>query len=154
MNLYLVRHAEAKSAVEDPDKPLTDRGLEDIERVADFAARSGLKLCCIFHSDKLRAVETARVLAARLKPSKGAFESDGLRPMDDPGVIARRISDKGRDMMLVGHLPHMGRLAALLLTGDKERSVVNFSNACIVNLRKDDDGQWTIGWMLTPEVLG
>jgi phosphohistidine phosphatase len=151
MNLYLVRHAEAKSALQDPEMPLTDRGLEDIEKVADFVARLGLKLCCIFHSDKLRAVETARVLADRLKPSKGAFESEGLRPMDDPGVIARRIREK--DMMLVGHLPHLGRLAALLLTGDKERSVVSFSNACIVNLRKDDGGTWTVGWMLTPEVI-
>ena len=59
MRLYLVQHGEAKSKTEDPQRPLTERGREDVARVAAFAASAGLQVGQIRHSGKRRAEETA-----------------------------------------------------------------------------------------------
>ena len=156
MMLYLVRHAEANLDHNDPEKELSVKGYKDIESVAAFVAGLKVEPSCIFHSDKLRAVGTAKVLAAHLKPSKGIAKLDCLSPTHDPDVVARLIDEKDPDtvMMLVGHLPHLSRLAALLLTGDKDKRVVSFANASVVCLRKGADGIWVIDWMLTPDVVG
>ena len=156
MKLYLVRHAEANLEEHSPEKELSDKGYEDIKKIAVFMAGLSIELCCIFHSDKLRAVGTALVLADHLKPTKGVSTLDCLSPTHDPDVVARLIDEKGPEtaMMLVGHLPHLSRLAALLLTGDKDKRLVSFSNASVLCLRRGADGVWVIDWMLTPQIVG
>jgi len=63
MRLYLVQHGKAKSKDEDPDRPLTDQGRNDIKKVAVFLAENaGLKVTSIYHSGKTRARQTAEVL--------------------------------------------------------------------------------------------
>jgi len=57
------------------------------------------------------------------------------------------------DTMLVGHLPHLGRLASLLLSGDKEKGIIDFKMGGIVCLKRFDDGHWAIEWMIIPEVI-
>ena len=44
MKLYLVQHGEAKSKVEDPQRPLTERGKEDVARVTALAAGTGCQV--------------------------------------------------------------------------------------------------------------
>ena len=81
MNLYLVRHAEPKSREEDPERPLTEKGLADIKRVAEFIAEHvNIKVDRIIHSHKARARETAEVLADGLHPPLGISQVDGLDP--------------------------------------------------------------------------
>jgi len=153
MLLYLVQHAEAKTEEEDPQRGLTDRGLEDIERTAFFAERAGVGVTRIFHSGKTRALQTAEVLSRHLRPQRGVHQSDGLAPMDDPYFWFKRTMDMDEDIMLVGHLPHLGKLADLLLYGDTDKSIVDFRMGCIVCLRRADDGGWSVQWMVTPEVV-
>jgi phosphohistidine phosphatase len=57
------------------------------------------------------------------------------------------------DLLLVGHLPHLARLAALLLTGDPEKSVINFRMGGAVRLRRMEGGQWLVDWMIIPETI-
>jgi phosphohistidine phosphatase len=52
--------------------------------------------------------------------------------------------------MLIGHLPHLGRLAALLLTGDADRSVVRFRQGGLVGVERTDTG-WVVSVLLPPE---
>jgi phosphohistidine phosphatase len=152
MLLYLVQHAEAKSEEEDPQRGLTDRGLADIEGVASFAERVGVKVSQIFHSGKTRALQTAEVLSRHLRPEKGISQTDGLAPMDDPFIWFKRTMDMDEDIMLVGHLPHLARLADLLLYGDTDKGIVDFRMGCILALKRADDGSWSVQWMVTPEV--
>jgi phosphohistidine phosphatase len=56
-------------------------------------------------------------------------------------------------MVLVGHLPHLARLAALLLCQDQEKSVINFRMGGVVCLSRSEAGQWGLEWILIPEVL-
>jgi phosphohistidine phosphatase len=41
-------------------------------------------------------------------------EGDGLAPNDDPTTWVQRIASEPADLMLVGHLPHLGWLASVL----------------------------------------
>ena len=56
MYLYLVQHAESMSKEQDPDRPLTEKGLADINRMARYAASHlAVDIRRIYHSGKLRA---------------------------------------------------------------------------------------------------
>ena len=151
MNLYLVQHADAKSDEEDPRRPLSDKGRMDIFKTASFA-KSGLKVDEIFHSGKLRASQTAEVLAELINPLKGTKAEDGLNPNDDPKIWAKRLKGLGNDFMIVGHLPHLQKLASILLCGDPDKEIIKFQRACILCLGYKDN-VWTVRWMIMPEVL-
>ena len=153
MFLYLVQHAEAKREEEDPARGLTGKGLNDIRKVAEYAAKLNIITKEIFHSGKTRAQQTARVLSDFLRPEKGISQTDGLSPMGDPEVWFGRVSKMEADIMLVSHLPFLSKLASLLLCGDKEKNVVNFKMGCIVCLKRFEDGRWAVEWMIVPEVV-
>jgi len=153
MFLYLVQHAEAKREEEDPARPLSEKGAQDIARVAAYSAQLNIRIDKIFHSTKLRAKQTAGILFENLKPMKGISEIDGLSPLDDVNVWAERLKGLQENVMLVGHLPHLARLASLLLFGDADRNIVSFKMGGIVCLKKDDVGTWSLQWMLVPDVI-
>jgi phosphohistidine phosphatase len=152
MKLYLVQHGGAKSKAEDPQRPLTQRGKEDVARVAAFAAGADLQVGQIRHSGKRRAEETASILADYLSPTVGVVATPGLAPRDDVHPIAEAVQGETRPVMLVGHLPFLDRLASLLVTGDAEASVVRFQMGGIVCLVREDE-QWAVGWMVTPDLI-
>lgn len=150
MLLYLIQHAEANPEENDPSRGLSEKGLSDIRKTAHHAAELSIKIIQIFHSGKKRARQTAQILAENLNPDKGIAESDGLAPMDEPEIWAQRLLSAVEDIILVGHLPHMGKLAALLICGDKNKKAVNFKMAGIACLKKNEDMSWSLEWMLTP----
>ncbi|MES9849230.1 MAG: histidine phosphatase family protein, partial [Candidatus Thiodiazotropha sp.] len=68
MKLYLVQHGEACKKEVDPDRPLTDRGREDIDRLATFLKQAGIRPDRVVHSGKLRAMQTAGRLTDAIAP--------------------------------------------------------------------------------------
>jgi phosphohistidine phosphatase len=62
--------------------------------------------------------------------------------------------DGSGSVMVVGHLPHLGRLVSRLLGLDADRSVVRFQNAGVVCLDRDAAGSWSVRWVLPPELVG
>ncbi len=153
MNLYLVQHAEAKSKDEDPDRPLTDKGQADIQKVAGYVAgHASLHVGQILHSGKTRARQTAEVLANALKGSGKVSQDEDLGATDEPSIWANRLSDLSEDVMLVGHMPHLSKLAALLVCGDEEKQAVDFQNGGIVCLSQKEDS-WAVQWIVTPQIV-
>jgi len=150
--VYLVRHGEALSELVDPAQPLSERGRSGVERVARHAAAVGVTVAEVLHSTKLRARETAEILAEQLTPVRGRAEVEWLAPMADPGMAQDVIESAVEPIMLVGHLPHMARLASLLLTGNPNRETVRFRNAAIACIEKVEDA-WVLVWALSPDVL-
>jgi len=154
MNLYLVQHAEATPESEDPERRLSEPGWAGIRKMARFAAdRLEIRVPRILHSGKARARETAEVLAEALRPQLGVEAADGLDPLADPRVWAGRAADSRENAMLVGHLPHLSKLASLLLCGDEDKPVVAFQMGGIAYLRRDEAGRWSIGWLVVPGIL-
>jgi phosphohistidine phosphatase len=154
MFLYLVQHAETKSKDEDTERHLSDKGIADIVKVATFVAKHvTLKVDSIGHSGKARARQTAEILAKHLNPPTGVSAADGLEPLADPSVWTKRLADEKEDLMLVGHLPHLDKLAAKLICQDENKSVVAFQMGGIVCLERGDSGDWRVRWMVTPKML-
>jgi phosphohistidine phosphatase len=153
MFVYLVQHAPAKREEEDPKRDLTEKGRMEIENVAHHLKRLNVQVQQIYHSGKTRARTTAEILAWHLKPPAGVTEAPGLAPLDDPAIWAERIGQLTEDVMVVGHLPHLGRLVALLMTGDQEKDVINFQMGGAVRLKQMSPGQWAVNWMILPEII-
>lgn len=150
MDFYLVRHGEAFPETQDPRRPLTPAGRANVERLARLAAARPIRASAIFHSGILRARQTAEILGTQLAPDIQVQQISGLMPGDDPAIAAAELETAQDSIILVGHLPHMNRLAALLTNGDSDRGVVYFSPASMVCCSRKDS-QWTLAWMLTPD---
>jgi phosphohistidine phosphatase len=153
MRVYLVQHGEAQPKSVDPARPLTERGRDNTLRVAAFAARLNLGVYQIRHSGKTRAEQTAHILGQALAPPGGVGAVSGLAPLDDVRPVADALAQELQPVMFVGHLPFLARLAGLLVTGDPDCSVVQFRNAGMVCLAREEDG-WLVDWVLTPEMAG
>jgi len=157
MRLYLVQHGPAKSKDEDPDRPLTEEGEGVVRRVAGRLAETGAgRVDRILQSGKTRARQTAEILAEALHPLDGVRAVEELGPVDDPGLWVERLpelEDEFGDggVMLVGHLPFMQRMAALLICGDPEQPVVRFQQGGVLCLERDGKS-WVVVWYLAPEV--
>jgi len=153
MFVYLVQHADAKKEEVDPSRSLSEKGLQDIKKVASYVSQLNIKVYKIFHSGKLRAKQTAEVLSENLKPTKGITEVGGLAPLDDAEIWEERLKGMTDNIILVGHLPHLDKLASLLLCGNADKNVVSFKMAGIVCLKRNDIGEWSLQWTLTPETV-
>ncbi len=103
-----------------------------MERMSEAAGSLGIQVSSIFHSGKTRARQTAEILAGHLNPGGGCMPVGGLGPTDDPETACRLVVQSRTPVMLVGHLPHLGRLASLLITGVSTTAVMTFHNAGLV----------------------
>jgi len=153
MKLYLVQHAKAASKQIDPQRPLTEEGYRDIQKVAAFIRSLNLCVDYLWHSGKKRAVETAEVLAEAIKVKEGPIAREGLGPNDDVTALKNELGSTKQDVMIVGHLPFLGKLASLLLSGCESAGTVVFKQGGIVCLSRSELNQWQIEWMVTPEIL-
>ncbi len=157
MDVYLIQHGEAVSEERDPTRPLSEAGRAAVAKIANYLAPCGLRLIDppiveVRHSGKLRAQQTADILAQALCPQVRPRAVDGLAPNDDPRRIQSELEsrrDESAALMLVGHLPHLSRLAGLLLTGDAEKAPVRFANAAVLRLGFRASS-WTVDWYVTP----
>ena len=70
MHIYLVQHGASKSEAEDPERSLTDEGRQTVEKMADYLTSAGVSVDRIKHSDKLRARQTAGILAASFEAAE------------------------------------------------------------------------------------
>lgn len=151
MEVYLMRHGEAGAGADDAARLLTDRGREQVHRVARHAAALQLQVAAVRHSGLARARETAEILAKELSPPRGVREMPGLRPGDDPGEAKAVVVAAREPLVIVGHLPHLGRLAASLLVDDPGKGIIQFSEAALTCLAREK-GTWSLLWLLTPDL--
>lgn len=152
MTLYLMRHGQARSKEEDPGRGLTPQGAETVRSVAmDFSVMNpGVRR--ILHSGRLRARQTAEIVAELLPVAGGIEEFPGLAPDDEVSRILPALARMEGDTLVVGHLPHLSRLASALLLGDPDRELINLRPGGIVCLDRQEN-RWRIEWMIRPVVV-
>jgi phosphohistidine phosphatase len=153
MRIYLTQHGLAVPKDIDPDRPLTDQGRDDVRRLADFLSNAGIRIDQVLHSGKTRAAQTAAILAEVIPTQGQPHKHAGLGPKDPVEELSADIAGWSSDTLIVGHLPHLGRLAALLLTADADRPLLAFQPASMACLERDADGHWLLAWMARPELL-
>jgi len=120
MKLYLVRHAEAierSGTTPDASRYLTTKGRLAFRKIARRVRRAGIAPDVIFTSPLLRAVQTAEILAERLKHEGPVVVAKELSPGFDLPALRSLLAEAGnpREAAFVGHEPDLGTLAAMLL---------------------------------------
>lgn len=153
MKLYLVQHGDSLSKEVDPKRPLSDLGKADIDQLSGFLIQAGVRAERVIHSGKLRAQQTAAILAAAIAPGVELETSGLMSPNDNPKAFDWQSDSWDRDTLIVGHLPFMAKLVSHLLTEDEERLSVAFKPGSIICL-EHDDAHWLINWMVRPELIG
>ena len=150
MRIYLVQHGDALTKEIDPERPLSEKGRADVTAVARLLARSATGVARVVHSSKLRAAQTADLLAAPLAPGTVVEAMGGLGPNDPVEPVVNELLAITADIMLVGHLPFMGKLAARLVAGDEKLSIAAFVPGTVLCMEAGDDGGFSIAWMTGP----
>lgn len=153
MKLYLVQHGEACAKDVDPERPLTDQGRKDIDRLAEFLKRADIQVKRAIHSEKLRAIQTAELLANAIAPEVELEASGLINPNDNPKAFNWQSESWDRDTLVVGHLPFMAKLVSHLLIDDENVLIAAYQPGSIVCLEHNDELQWQISWMIRPELL-
>jgi phosphohistidine phosphatase len=142
--LFLVHHGDAVGPDVDPQRPLSMRGRQNVERLAADAAARGVKPAVIWHSGKLRAKQTAEAFWRACNPFAEFSATRDLQPDDSPDWIRDRLRGESRDIMIAGHYPHLPALLALLVGGRP-----GFPQHGVVALASEDEGAtWMEEWRL------
>jgi len=152
MNIYLARHGDAIYQHPDDLSPLSTKGEKDIDTLAKFLLPLQLEVT-IFHSGKLRAQQTAERLAAGVILNGAITTHEGLNPTDPVLPIANELNEGISDVMLVGHMPFMGRLVGQLINKNANQDVVAFHKGTLLCLQYTGNAEWVIDWVLHPGII-
>lgn len=113
MNLILWRHAEAEDGMPDSGRALTDKGRKQAKAVARWLKARLPADCRILVSPATRARQTAEALHLDFETvpaiDVGAPPSDVL--------VAAGWPQRGGAVLVVGHQPTLGQVAARMLAG-------------------------------------
>jgi phosphohistidine phosphatase len=115
MDLILWRHAEAEDGVPDSRRKLTARGEKQAQKVASWLKKHLPEDARILSSPAVRAVQTAQALGLPFEEVKElgtAASAAGL-------LAAAGWPQAGGSVVVVGHQPTLGRVAARLLAGEE-----------------------------------
>ena len=147
--IYLIRHADAVSAEEDPLRPLSAKGREQVARVCEHLRKAGgFAPAEVWHSPLSRARETAELLASGLGLDSPVVLRKGLEPDDDPSGVAAALGSEKRSVAVVGHEPHLGVLASIMARGPAcGAAYFHFHKAGVLALGRRDGG-WRAEWIV------
>jgi phosphohistidine phosphatase len=148
VRLYLVHHGDAVGPEVDPQRPLSNVGRASVDLLATRAAARGIHPAVVWHSGKLRSKQTAEAFWRACNPLAELSATRDLQPTDNPGWLRDRLIGETRDILLVGHFPHLPRLLALLLERS-EAMAPEFPVHGVVALIGDGDATtWTEDWRM------
>lgn len=156
MELYLLRHAHAgdPAAWDGPDerRPLSDRGEKQADRLGRFLAGIGFQADAIISSPRVRAAQTAKIVAERLGLSVG--EDDRLAGGLGIGALEAILRDAGDPVrpVVVGHDPDFSDLVALLC-GAARVPMKKGALARIDVARPLEPGGGILRWLVPPDLL-
>jgi phosphohistidine phosphatase len=154
---YFLRHGLAVDAAEwsgsDFDRPLAPEGKKRMERAAKTLAALDVEIDVIITSPRLRAKQTAAIVAQRLKAENRVVEDARLAGDFGPRALAAILSEHpgANEVMLVGHEPDMSRTAGAVIGG----ASLDFkpgSIAC-VSLPNPAAMSGELAWFVPPKIL-
>jgi phosphohistidine phosphatase SixA len=116
--LYLLRHAHAGNSAawtgDDAERPLSDRGKDQARRLGSLLAARGVVPDAIVSSPKVRARQSANLVADAL--GLGVANDDRLAEMFDLDALAAIMAGAGgTSLLLVGHDPDFSDMLATLV---------------------------------------
>ena len=162
MKLILVRHAEAvakgeNGSTRDFDRPLTDQGREQAQKLADALAAHGVRPAAVVTSPLVRTMQTAEPLLALLAGEPHQPVSCSFLAPDyyRPKKLSKFLTGLGGDVLcVVGHNPTLSEYAAWLLGAYDAAVDLEKGAACLIAFEDEvRKGSGKLGWMVTPAWL-
>jgi phosphohistidine phosphatase len=153
MRLYIVQHGDSLPKDVDPDRPLSDRGRADIQRLTKWLSSHNVQIVQILHSGKTRAKETAEILRPLLKSQSQIYEGQGLAPNDSPEAFLHQLIDSEIDTLVAGHMPFVARIVSQALTGAPDRQLVEFVPGSVAGIERSEGTSWRLFVFVRPESL-
>ncbi len=163
MYLLLIRHGIAEefdlfmaAGGTDAERPLTEQGRKKMRKAANRLRSQINTLDRLVTSPLLRARETAEIVS-RVFGNLPLIERPELIPDSPPRAILAWLSqlDTVHTVALVGHEPHLGLLAGVLLA-NIHRPLIRFKKGGMALIECDtplEAGTGTLCWALTPAQL-
>ncbi len=157
MEIYLIRHGAAYTKEEDAERQLNNDGVNQCHLTGRALKRLDIKFDLIVSSPKVRARQTAEIIADEVGFSKKAIKTaEALEPTALPRETLSYINDFAgtKRIMLAGHLPLLSYLASELLSSTTEISF-NFKpgSVCKINRGEHNPHASDFHWFLAPEHL-
>jgi phosphohistidine phosphatase len=150
MELILWRHAEAEDGVPDGERALTKKGRKQAAALAAWLKPHLPKHCRILASPATRTQQTAATLELPFVTTReigvGATADEVLGAAGWPGA--------GGTVLVVGHQPTLGRVAALLLGGaEADWSIKKGAVWWFTRRVRDGNGQVVLRAVMGPDLL-
>jgi phosphohistidine phosphatase len=161
MQLFIVRHGiavdrEDPKCPADPERFLTDEGIEKTRQVAQGVAEVGAAPDLMVTSPYLRALQTAEIFATQLGYAKQKIKkSDFLLPGAEPVQLFRELAkDKELSVVFVfGHAPHLDDVVATALGTKHHITSLKKAGVAHVELRRLVPPSGELIWLATPKLL-
>ncbi len=115
MDLILWRHADAEDGTPDGERKLTAKGIKQAARMAKWLRPRLPEDAVVLSSPAKRARQTARALT----PDFRVVEEIGTAAAAEDVLRACGWPKAGHTLVVVGHQPTLGEVAAMLLTGSR-----------------------------------
>ena len=138
VRVCLVHHANAVGPGVDSQRPLSELGRSQADRLAARAREHGLRPEVIWHSGKLRSRQTAEPFLRVCNPFADFRMVRGLRPDDPVDWMRDDLAAETREVLLVGHMPHIAELLHALVP-----AAASFPLHGLVAVERSEDGTWT-----------
>jgi phosphohistidine phosphatase len=161
MQLYIVRHGiaidrEDPKCPPDPERYLTEEGVEKTAQVAKGVADLGVTGDLFLSSPYVRAVQTAEIFANALDYAKQKIRrTDMLLPGAEPSHIFRELArDKqASSVFLFGHAPQLDDVIATALGSKKHLTALKKVGVALVELKRVSPPIGELVWLATPKLL-
>jgi phosphohistidine phosphatase len=152
MDLILWRHAEAENGEPDMERALTAKGLKQANKMGQWLDRNLPGNCKILCSPARRTVQTVEALGRKYK----------IIPEIEPGAAPEAVlraanwPDAREPVLVVGHQPTLGMVAALLIAGRPHYWTIRKANVWWISSQDKEDGEGgnTIRAVMAGEFLG
>src|SRR5215469_5787868 len=161
MQLYIVRHGiaidrEDPKSPADPERYLTEEGLEKTKRVAQGVAALGVSADLLLTSPYVRANQTAEIFANELDyPRQKIRRTDLLLPGGEPSLLFRELAkDKQSSCVFVfGHAPQLDELIATALGTKHHITSLKKAGVALIELKRVSPPSGQLVWLGTPKIL-
>ena len=155
VQLHLIRHADAGDPGawrgDDAQRPLSDKGYAQAERLALHLALIGFEPDAVVSSPKVRARQTAEIVASALGQDVRLDDRlGGSLPLEAVESVLRDAGDVARPV-LVGHDPDLSELLSTLTGGHLAMKKGALARVDLQGGVRSGGGQ--LRWLLPPELL-
>ena len=161
MELYVVRHGiaidrEDPKSPADPERYLTEEGVEKTDQVAKSIAALGINPDLFVSSPYVRAMQTAEILAAALQyPKQKIRQSNALLPGAEPSLFFRELAKDKQSAVVFcfGHAPHLDELIAAGVGVKHPITAMKKAGVALLELKRVSPPTGQLAWLVTPKLL-